>query len=123
MDEVIAIANSLWKRLLSTKVVYFLSLCAIAFIAITKMYDVLMIGESQALMVDTAFMLITAASMLTVICLAFDIPKELQSGIASILLAKPLGRTHYLVGELVGIIWVSFFISFIISSGFLILYS
>jgi len=122
MDEIFAIAHSLWKRLLAAKVVYFLTLCAIALIGITKMYDVLMIGESRNLMVDTAFMLITVASMLTVISLAFDIPKELQSGIASVLLAKPLGRTHYLIGKLVGISWVAMFIATLISIGFLIIY-
>ena len=122
MDEIFAIAHSLWKRLLAAKVVYFLSLCAIALIGITKMYDVLMIGESRNLMVDTAFMLITVASMLTVISLAFDIPKALQSGIASVLLAKPLGRPHCLIGKLVGICWVAMFIAILISSGFLIIY-
>lgn len=123
MNEVFAIASSLWKRLLGVRVIYFLILCAISLIAITTMYDVLMIGEARALMVDTAMMLITVAAMLTVISLAFDIPKELQSGIASILLSKPLGRTHYLMGKLVGISWVGIIITSIISVGFLIIYS
>ena len=123
MDETFAIANSLWKRLLGVKVVYFLTLCAISLIAITNMYDILMIGESRALMVDTGMMLMTVAAMLTVLSLAFDIPKELQSGIASVLLAKPLGRTHYLLGKLVGISWVGIFITSLIAVGFVAIYS
>ncbi len=123
MDETFAIASSLWKRLLGVKVVYFLTLCAIALIGITNMYEVLMIGEAEALMVDTGMMLVTVAAMLTVLSLAFDIPKELQTGIASVLLAKPLGRTHYLLGKLIGISWVGIFITTLISIGFLITYS
>ncbi len=123
MDEIFAIASSLWKRLLGVKVVYFLTACAITLIAITNLYDVLMIGENRALMVDTGMMLVTTAAMLTVISLAFDIPKELQSGIASVLLAKPLGRTHYLIGKLMGISWVGIFITGLISIGFLVIYS
>lgn len=123
MDEVFAIASSLWKRLLGVKVVYFLTACAITLIAITNLYDVLMIGENRALMVDTGMMLVTAAAMLTVISLAFDIPKELQSGVASVLLAKPLGRTHYLIGKLMGISWVGIFITGLISIGFMVIYS
>lgn len=123
MDEIFAIASSLWKRLLGVKVVYFLTACAITLIAITNLYEILMIGEERALMVDTGMMLVTAAAMLTVISLAFDIPKELQSGVASVLLAKPLGRTHYLIGKLVGISWVGIFITGLISIGFLIIYS
>ena len=122
MDEIFAIASSLWKRLLGIKVVYFLTLCAIALIGITNMYDILMIGESEALMVDTGMMLVSVAAILTVVSLAFDIPKELQSGIASVLLAKPLGRTHYLIGKLLGISWVGIFITSLISIGFLIIY-
>jgi ABC-type transport system involved in multi-copper enzyme maturation permease subunit len=123
MDEIFAIASSLWKRLLGVRVVYFLTLCAISLIGITNMYDILMIGEAKALMVDTAMMLTTVAAILTVISLAFDIPKELQSGIASVLLSKPLGRTHYLIGKLVGISWVGIFITTLISIGFLIIFS
>lgn len=123
MDETFAIASSLWKRLLSVKVVYFLAICAVTLIAITNMYDILMIGESRALMIDTGMMLVTIAAMLTVISLAFDIPKELQSGIASVLLAKPLGRTHYLLGKLIGISWVGIFITSLISIGFVMIYS
>ncbi|MCM8530132.1 MAG: ABC transporter permease [Lentisphaeraceae bacterium] len=123
MDETFAIASSLWKRLLGVRVVYFLTICAVSLIAITNMYDILMIGESRALMVDTGMMLTTIAAMLTVISLAFDIPKELQSGIASVLLAKPLGRTHYLMGKLVGVSWVGIFITSLISVGFVAIYS
>ena len=123
MDETFAIASSLWKRLLSVKVVYSLAICAVTLIAITNMYDILMIGESRALMIDTGMMLVTIAAMLTVISLAFDIPKELQSGIASVLLAKPLGRTHYLLGKLIGISWVGIFITSLISIGFVMIYS
>ena len=123
MDEIFAIASSLWKRLLGVKVVYFLTACAITLIAITNLYDILMIGEERALMVDTGMMLVTAAAMLTVISLAFDIPKELQSGVASVLLAKPLGRTHYLIGKLMGISWVGIFITGLISIGFMVIYS
>ncbi|MCM8536641.1 MAG: ABC transporter permease [Lentisphaeraceae bacterium] len=123
MDETFAIASSLWKRLLGVRVVYFLTICAVSLIAITNMYDILMIGESRALMVDTGMMLTTIAAMLTVISLAFDIPKELQSGIASVLLAKPLGRTHYLMGKLIGVSWVGIFITSLISIGFVVIYS
>ena len=123
MDETFAIASSLWKRLLSIKAVYFLALCVLILIAVTNMYDILMIGESRALMIDTGMMMVTITAMLTVISLAFDIPKELQTGIASVFLAKPLGRTHYLLGKLIGISWVGVSITSLVSIGFVIIYS
>ena len=123
MNEIMAISNSLWKRILGEKVVYFLVFCAIALIAITNLYDVLMVGEHKALMVDSAFFLIVTSAILTVISLAFDIPKELNSGVASVLLAKPLGRSRYLIGKLVGISIAGLIVTGLISIGFLIVYS
>jgi len=123
MGEVMAIASSLWKRVLGMRVIYFLIFSAIALIAITNLYDILMVKEERALMVDSAMFLTTLAGMLAVLSLAFDIPKELNSGVASVLLSKPLGRTQYLIGKLIGISWIGVVITGIISIGFFIVYS
>lgn len=123
MGEVMAIASSFWKRILGMKVVYFLIICAITLIAITNLYDTLMIKEEKALMVDAAMFLTTIAGILSVLSLSFDIPKELSSGIASVLLSKPLGRTQYLIGKVVGTSVVGMFISGSISIGYFVIYS
>ena len=118
MNEVMAIAESVWHRILRMKVLYFLVACAIVEISITSLYEILMANEHRMLMVDASLMLTTLSALLCVLALAFDIPKELREGTIAALLSKPLGRTQYLVGKFVGICGVGIVVTTLISIGF-----
>ena len=92
MNEIITIASGTWKNVLRMKVVYFLIFCALVLVASAVNYDVLSMGLHKELMIDVALVLNSIAALLVVISLTFEIPKELREGVASTLLAKPLGR-------------------------------
>jgi ABC-type transport system involved in multi-copper enzyme maturation permease subunit len=118
MGDILTIADNVWRRILRMKVLYFLIICAIIEISITSLYKVLMWREHRALMIDTSLLLTTLSGVLCVLALAFDIPRELREGTASSLLAKPLGRTQYLIGKYFGITVVAVVVTALISAGF-----
>jgi len=118
MSEILAIAESVWRRILKMKVVYFLIACAIVEISVTTLYEVLMMSEQRMLMVDLSLLLTTMSGLLVVLSLAFDVPKELREGGAATLLSKPVGRVHYLVGKFVGIAVVGLIVTSLVSIGF-----
>lgn len=122
MSEIMAIASGTWRRILRMRVVYFLIICVLILIGNAINYDVLSMGEDRALMIDVSLVLNTVAAVLVAISLSFEIPKELREGVASTLLTKPLGRTQYLIGKLVGTSVTGFVICGLIAVGFFLIY-
>lgn len=122
MNEIMAIAEGTWRRILRMRVVYFLILCVLILIASAYNYDVLSMQEHKPLMIDVSLVLNTIAVILVVISMTFEIPKELREGVASTLLTKPLGRTQYLVGKVVGTIITGLIISAMIAVGFFVIF-
>jgi len=118
MSEIMAIASSTWRRILRMKSVYFLILCTIILIACAYNYDVLSIGRHKELMMNVSLLLNTIAAVIVAISLTFELPKDIKSGVASTLLSKPLGRTQYLIGKLVGTIITGVIICALITVGF-----
>ncbi len=118
MDEVLAIAQSTWQRILKMFVVYLLVGCAIIEIGITLLYDTLTMHHHRMLMVDLSLVLTTMAGLLTVLALAFDLPREMREGGAATLLSKPIGRYQYLLGKYFGILLVSLVVTGMIATGF-----
>ena len=123
MSEVMAIAGGTWNRILRMRVIYFLILCVLIIIGSADRYDVLSLGMHKMIMVDVSFFLNTIAAVLVAISITFEIPKELREGVASTLLSKPLGRTQYLVGKLVGIIIAGLVITGLITVGFVVVFN
>ncbi len=117
MNEIIAIAGSTWKNVLRLKVVYFLVFCVWVLIASALNYDVLSLGLHKELLVDASLLLNTIAGVLVIISLTFEIPKELKEGVASTMLSKPLGRSQYLVGKMVGYVIVGIIVCALIAIG------
>lgn len=117
-NEVMAIAEGVWQRILKMKVLYFLVGCAVIEISVTSLYEALMAQEHRMLMVDVSLVLTAISGLLVVVSLAFDIPKELRDGSAATLLSKPLGRAEYLVGKFIGIAVVGLLVTALISLGF-----
>ena len=76
MSDALIIAESVWRKILTMKVIYFLVFCAILEISITGLYEVLMANEERMLMVDTSILLTFISGLLCVLALSFDIPKD-----------------------------------------------
>ena len=123
MSEIMAIASSTWRRVLRMKSVYFLILCTIILIACAYNYDVLSIGRHRELMMNVSLFLNTLAAVIVAISLTFELPKDIKSGVASTLLSKPLGRTQYLVGKLVGTIITGIVVCALITIGFTFIFN
>lgn len=121
INEIMAIAGGAWQ-LLRMRVVYFLILCVLVLIGTAYRYDVLSLDQHKALMVDVSLMLNTIAAILVALSVTFEISRELREGVASTLLSKPLGRTHYLIGKLVGISIAGIVITGLITLGFCIVF-
>lgn len=123
INEVMAVAGGTWHRVLRMKVVYVLILCVLILIGSAYRYDVLSLGQHQALMVDVSLLLNTIAAILIAISITFEISKELREGVTTTLLAKSLGRSQYLVGKLIGISIAGLVITGLIAGGFCLVYS
>ncbi|RMD77877.1 MAG: hypothetical protein D6820_10885 [Lentisphaerae bacterium] len=122
MREVLAVAESVWRRMLGMKVVYFLVGCGILLTWITVLYKYLMAYEEKMLMVDVSLVVTAIGGLLCVLSLAFEVPCELREGAATTLLSKPLGRTQYLVGKFIGIVIVGLVVTGILTVGFCVLF-
>ena len=123
MSEIMAIASSTWRRVLRMKSVYFLIICTIILIACAYNYDVLSIGRHKELMMNVSLFLNTIAAVIVAISLTFELPKDIKSGVASTLLSKPLGRTQYLIGKLVGTIITGIIVCALITIGFVFVFN
>lgn len=123
MSETMAIAGSAWHKILGMKVIYFLVLCALILVASTINYAELSLGCERQLMIDVSLVLNTLAAILTAVSVAFEIPRELRTGEAVTILSKPLGRTQYLLGKLIGVSFAGIVITGLIAIGFMAIYS
>jgi len=74
-------------------------------------------GMHKELMVDVSLVLNMLAAIVVAISITFEIPKELREGVASTLLTKPLGRTQYLIGKLVGTVVTGLVVTGLITIG------
>lgn len=122
INEIMAVAGGAWQ-MLRMRVVYILIVCALILIGSAYRYDVLSLGQHKNLMVDVSLLLNTIAAILVAISVTFEISRELREGVASTLLTKPLGRTHYLIGKLVGTSIAGLVITGLITIGFCIIFS
>ncbi len=123
MNEIIAIAGSTWKNVLRLKVVYFLVFCVWVLIASALNYDVLSLGLHKELLVDASLFLNTITGVLVIISLTFEIPKELKEGVASTMLSKPLGRTNYLIGKMIGYIVIGAIVCALVAIGSFLIFN
>ncbi len=122
MSEILAIAKSVWLRILRMPVTYFLLFCGLAIIAAMNLYGTLTMDRHAHLMTSISMLIAALAGFLAALTVAFDVPRELKDGVASNLLSKPLGRSQYLIGKLLGTGGVAAVVTGIISLGFLAVY-
>ena len=121
--DTMTIASGTWRRVLRVKEVYFLIVCVLVLIGSAYNYDILSMGEHKPLMIDVSLLLNTIAAILVALSASFEIPRELREGVASTLLSKPLGRTSYLAGKLVGTSIAGFAICGLILLGFCLVFN
>jgi len=122
MDEIWAIAGSTWRNVLRRKVIYFLIFCVWVLVGCALNYDILTLGLEKNLLVDVSLMLSTITAILTVVSVTFEIARELKNGEASNLLSKPLGRTHYLLGKMIGNMVVGFVLVALVALGSFVIF-
>ncbi len=118
VNEILTIAGGTWRRVLRMRVIYFLILCVLVLIGSAYRYDVLSLGLHRDLMIDVSLLLNSVTAILIAISICFEISRELREGVVSTLLAKPLGRSNYLIGKLVGISIAGIVITGLITIGF-----
>ncbi len=123
MSEIMAIASSTWQRILKMKSVYFLIFCVLILISSAYNYNILSLDCHKTLMIDVSLLLNTLAAVLVALSISFEIPKEIREGVASTLLTKPLGRTQYLIGKLVGVVISGLAITGLITIGFILVFN
>lgn len=123
IQDTLAIAGGTIRRIMRVRSVYILIVCVFVLIGSAYNYDILSMGEHKALMIDASLVLNAIAAILIAISASFEIPRELRSGIASNLLSKPLGRTEYLCGKLVGTTGAGMIICGLITFGFIAVFS
>ncbi len=123
MGEIMAIAGSTWQRILKMKSVYFLIICVLVLIASAYNYNILSLDCHKSLMIDVSILLNTIAAIIVALSASFEIPRELREGVASTLLTKPLGRTQYLVGKLIGTVVSGVVICGLITLGFILIFN
>ena len=123
MNEIFAIVESVLRRMFGSKALYFFLFCALIEITVTVLYESLMMLRHEMLMIDVSLLISFMAALLSVLTMAFDIPKELKEGTAATLLAKPLGRTQYLLGKYIGTVILGLFSTGVVCVGFIIIHS
>ncbi len=123
LNDTLTIAVGTLRGIMRVRAVYFLIVCVFILIGSAYNYDILSMGEHKPLMIDVSLVLNTIAAILVALSAAFEIPRELRQGGASTLLTKPLGRTEYLAGKLVGTSGAGFAICGMITLGFLFVFS
>ena len=123
MNEIFAIMESVLRRMFASKALYFFLIAALIEISVTVLYESLMMMRHEMLMIDVSLLISFIAALLSVLTMAFDIPKELKEGTAATLLAKPLGRTQYLLGKYIGTVLLGLFCTGVVCIGFIIIHS
>lgn len=107
MNDLMAICRTTYTRVLRVRSLYFLLGCALALVAAAHLYLDLTCGRQQELMYDTGAALLTIVGILTALIVSFDIPRDLHEKVAVVLFSKPLGRTQYLMGKFLGVVWLA----------------
>jgi ABC-type transport system involved in multi-copper enzyme maturation permease subunit len=101
------ICRTTYTRVLRTRSLYFLLGVVLVLVAIAHLYTDLTGGREKELMYDTGAALLSLVGLLTALMVTFDIARDLREKVAIVLFSKPLGRTHYLVGKLFGVVWLA----------------
>jgi len=118
MDNILAIADSTYTRILRVKSVYILLLLSIVFISTAHRYNDLTGGRHEILMIDLGLVVVSVVGLFSILVLAFDIPRELREKIAQNLLSKPLGRDQYLLGKFLGALYLALTTMTVVACGF-----
>ncbi len=103
MSDLIAIAQSTFGRASRMKAPYFILIGCVLIVGAMGLYGVLSAGRAKEMMFDAALCLSLIVGMLTAMSSVFEIPRELKEQTAQLILTKPLGRTHFIVGKFLGV--------------------
>ncbi|MEW5941136.1 MAG: hypothetical protein AB1750_15840 [Chloroflexota bacterium] len=107
MNDALAICHSTYTRVLRVRSLYFLLASVLIIVAAAHQYVDLTCGRQQELMYDTGAALLSLVGVITALIVCFDIPRDLHAKDVVVLFSKPLGRTQYLVGKFLGVVWLA----------------
>ncbi len=122
MHNIFVIALGTIVRQIRNKVLYLLVGLISVFVAVGAMYRVLSLGAEIRLMRNMGLAGINIIGMVVAVFIgANEIGKELREGTVDGLLAKPLGRTEFLIGKYFGTLLVAFINMFIMAACFMLI--
>lgn len=118
--DMMTICKTTYTRVLRTKSLYVLLACVLVLVGAAHLYTDLTCGRQKELMFDTGAALLTLVGLMTALMVTFDIARDLREKVAMILLSKPLGRTHYLAGKFLGVVWLMTINLLILTAGMML---
>lgn len=107
MNDMLTICRTTYTRVLRVRSLYFLLASVLVIVAAAHRYVDLTCGRQGELMYDTGAALLTLVGVLTALIASFDIPRDLHAKEVVVLFSKPLGRSQYLVGKFLGVVWLA----------------
>jgi Cu-processing system permease protein len=121
MEDMMVICRTTSGRLLRNKSLYFLLAAVLVLTAAAHLYSDLTAGRQRELMYDAGGALLLVAGLLTALVVTLDIARDLREKVVMTLLSKPLGRTQYLLGKFLGVVWLGTIILAVLAAGMLII--
>jgi ABC-type transport system involved in multi-copper enzyme maturation permease subunit len=106
MHDMMVICRTTYGRILRNRSLYVLLLAALVLVACAHLYPDLTAGRHQELMYDLGGALLLLAGLLSALVVTLDIARDLREKVVMTLLSKPLGRSQYLLGKFLGVVWV-----------------
>ncbi|MDD2709035.1 MAG: ABC transporter permease subunit [Verrucomicrobiae bacterium] len=104
--DMLTICRTTYTRVLRTKSLYLLLASVLCLVGAAHLYTDLTCGRQKELMYDSGAALITLVGLLSGLMVTFDIARDLREKVALVLLSKPLGRAHYLLGKFFGVAYL-----------------
>jgi len=121
MEDMIVICRTTYGRLLRNRSLYFLLLAVLVLVAAGSLYADLTGGRQKELMYDAGGALLLLAGLLTALVAPLDIARDLREKTVMTLLSKPLGRSQYLLGKFLGVVWLGTLNLLILTIGILVI--
>ena len=106
MNDMMTICKTTYTRLLRVRSLYVLLAAVLILVSVAHLYNDLSCGRQRELMYDAGGALLSLAALLTALVVVFDITRDLREKVVMTLLAKPLGRSQYLLGKFFGVVWL-----------------
>jgi Cu-processing system permease protein len=103
MSDILAIAHNTFKRTARMKALYIILVICCLDVAAMGLYKDLSMGREKTMMFDAALAISLLVGAITAVGGAFELQRELNEQTAQLVLTKPLGRSHFVIGKFLGV--------------------